>query len=159
MSILEAVSAYLESDGWPYVKLEGRPVVKLSYTGDHGTWNCYLVERDEHAQLVVYSVFTEAIPPGRRLEVAEFLTRANYGLMIGNFEMDLDDGDVRYKTSVQFESTDIEPERIRDVLLPNVVVMDRYLPGLRAVAGSGLSAKAALSLVEGPAEDNAAAPS
>jgi hypothetical protein len=154
VSLLEDLVAYVEAEGWAYRRLEDRPALQVTFPGEHGTWNCYLVARDEHAQVLVYSVFAEGVVPERRAETAEFLTRANYGLMIGNFEMDLDDGDVRYKTSVQLHSPEISIDAVRDVVLPNVVVMDRYLPGLRAVAGSGLSAAAALSLVEGPACDD-----
>ena len=35
----------------------------------------------------------------KRAAVAEYLTRANYGLHVGNFEMDMTDGEVRYKTT------------------------------------------------------------
>jgi hypothetical protein len=149
MSLLEAVAAYLDSEAWPYRRLEDRPVLQLAYTGDHGTWNCYALAREEHDQLIFYSVYPDKVAEERRAEVAEYLTRANYGLMIGNFEIDLEDGDVRYKTGIQLDGEDPTLVTVRSLVLPNVVVMDRYLPGLRAVAGSGLSAKAALSLVEG----------
>ena len=33
-----------------------------------------------------------------RLQVAEYLTRANYGMKIGKFELDMNDGEVRYQT-------------------------------------------------------------
>lgn len=36
-------------------------------------------------------------------ELAEYFTRANYGLRNGNFEMDYDDGEIRYKTHVDFD--------------------------------------------------------
>jgi len=35
--------------------------------------------------------------------VNEFLTRANYGLNIGNFEMDFQDGEIRFKTAIDVE--------------------------------------------------------
>ncbi len=35
--------------------------------------------------------------------VAEFIARANYGLRMGNFEMDYKDGEVRYKCHNRFE--------------------------------------------------------
>lgn len=35
--------------------------------------------------------------PEHRTEVAKYLTMANYGLYRGNFEMDLSDGEIRYK--------------------------------------------------------------
>ena len=34
----------------------------------------------------------------KRDVVCRYITRANYGLRNGNLEMDLDDGEVRYKT-------------------------------------------------------------
>jgi hypothetical protein len=148
MSVIDVVIAYLESEKWAYQRLDDRAALQVAYSGDHGTWNCYALARDEHEQLIFYSVYPERVAPERCTEVAEYLTRANYGLMLGNFEMDLEDGDVRYKTGLQIEG-ELTPEMVRGVVLPNVVVMDRYLPGLRAVATSGLSARAALSLVEG----------
>lgn len=154
MSLLDDLVAYVEDEGWTYRRLEDRPALQVAYPGEHGVWNCYLVARDEHAQVLVYSVFAEPVAPERRADTAEFLMRANYGLMVGNFEMDLSDGDVRYKTSIQLDAPQIPLETVRNVVLPNLVVMDRYLPGLRAVAGSGLTARAALSLVEGPAESD-----
>ncbi|MGH9057443.1 MAG: YbjN domain-containing protein [Acidimicrobiales bacterium] len=146
--MIDTVIAYLENEEWPYQRLEERSTVRVAYSGDHGSWNCYALAREEHEQLIFYSVYPEKVAPEQCAEVAQYLTRANYGLMIGNFEMDLDDGDVRYKTGLQIEC-ELTPEMVRAVVLPNVVVMDRYLPGLRAVATSGLSARAALSLVEG----------
>ena len=39
--------------------------------------------------------------------MAEFLTRANYGIMIGNFEMDFNDGEVRYKGALEYADGDV----------------------------------------------------
>lgn len=52
------------------------------------------------------------VPEDRRLALAEFLTRANYGLFIGNFEMDWQDGEVRYKTSI-----DVAGDRLSTALV------------------------------------------
>src|SRR5437868_9878284 len=46
--------------------------------------------------------FAPAVPPARRDEVARFLTRSNWELLIGSFEMDYDDGSVRFRTGVDF---------------------------------------------------------
>ena len=32
----------------------------------------------------------------KRQDIAEYLTRANYGMVMGNFEMDYSDGEIRY---------------------------------------------------------------
>jgi hypothetical protein len=42
-----------------------------------------------------------------RDKVAEFIVRANYGLVIGNFEMRYKDGSVRFKSSVDFTRVEL----------------------------------------------------
>jgi len=102
-------------------------------------------------------IFVEPVPtliPLRRyrssisLKVAEFLTRANYGMRIGNFELDFSDGEVRYKSSLDFEGVGLEPIMIRNAIYPAVQTMDRYFPGLIAVVAGAKSAAEAVQVVE-----------
>ena len=90
-----------------------------------------------------------------RSAVAEYLTRANYGLRIGNFELDYADGEVRYKSSLDFEGQTLTAELIRNAIYPAVHTMDRYLPGLLRVTFGGATPHEAIEEVEGgrPLED------
>ena len=47
-----------------------------------------------------YHIAPIKVPEEQRVAVNEFITRANYGLTNGNFEMDFNDGELRYKTNV-----------------------------------------------------------
>jgi hypothetical protein len=80
--------------------------------------------------------------------VADFLTRANYGLIVGNFEMDLNDGEVRYKTSIDVEGDELTPALLRNLAYTNVKTMDRYLPGLMSVMYGALTSEQAIHMVE-----------
>jgi hypothetical protein len=82
------------------------------------------------------------------MAVAEFITRANYGLRIGNFELDFDDGEVRYKSSLDFEGLALTPELIRNTIYPAVQTIDRYLPGLMSVFYASKSPAEAIAEVE-----------
>jgi hypothetical protein len=84
-----------------------------------------------------------------RPAVAEFLTRANYGLYIGNFELDYADGEIRYKSSIDFEGVPLSVELIRNTLYPALQLMDRYLPGLMKVAYAGMVPAEAINEIEG----------
>jgi hypothetical protein len=53
------------------------------------TWHVYAWAREDASQLVVHSVLPYPIPLERRTEAALFLTRANLGLTLGNWELDL----------------------------------------------------------------------
>jgi hypothetical protein len=97
---------------------------------------------------VCYSLFPQAIPAPRRNAVATFLTMANYGTIIGNFEMDFKDGEVRYKTSVDFQSIDLEAPLLQNIIYPNVMTMDRYISGIFALIYSDRDPQDVLADIE-----------
>ncbi|WP_049790798.1 hypothetical protein [Trichormus azollae] len=52
--------------------------------------------------------------------IAECITRANYGMIIGNFELDFNDGEIRYKTSIDAEGERLSFALIKQVVYANV---------------------------------------
>jgi hypothetical protein len=131
--ILDIATTFFKEDGWPFQQLEGQPILQIGFQGDNGQWTCFAQAREEQAQFVFYSVCAAKAPEARRPALAEFLTRANYGLIIGNFELDWGDGEVRYKTSLDVEGDRLTPALVKQMTYANVVMMDRYLPGIMRV--------------------------
>ncbi|MEQ8673649.1 MAG: YbjN domain-containing protein [Aggregatilineales bacterium] len=125
--------AFFEEDDWSFHPMEDIPVLSMSFTGKSGKWMCYAQAREEQQQFVFYSICPMNVPEERRLHTSEFITRANYGMIIGNFEMDYVDGEVRYKTSIDVEGDDLSFALIKQMVYANVIIMDRYLPGLMQV--------------------------
>jgi hypothetical protein len=96
--------------------------------GEHGSWLLVGQAHEDAGSLAVYSVLPVHVPEERRTAVALLLARINYGLIIGNFELDLDDGEVRFKASGP-AGTPLPP------LVATVLGQtDRWLPALQAVA-------------------------
>jgi hypothetical protein len=133
-SIFGTVIQFLEEDGWPYDQLEEKTVLRTGFRGDNGNWRCYAQIREEQEQFIFYSVLDTHVPEERRLAAAEFLTRANYGMIIGNFELDFEDGEVRFKTSIDVEGDRLTIALIKQMIYTNVLMMDRYMPGIMKVA-------------------------
>ena len=150
--ILEIVGKFLAADDWPYSLVEGRTVYKTVFEGKNGQFTCYAQERAEQEQLAFYSVFPVRVPEELLAEAAEFITRANYGMVIGNFELDYADGEVRYKTSIDVEEVDIAEPMVRHLIFANVLTMDKYFSGIMRVIYGGISPLEALEEVEGGAE-------
>ncbi len=128
--IFNTMVAFFEEDEWDFHWLEDRPVLSMNFSGKNGKWTCYAQAREEQEQFVFYSVCPINVPDSRRGKVAEFLTRANYGMIIGNFEMDYNDGEVRYKTSIDVEGDSLSHALMKQMVYANVIIMDRYLPGI-----------------------------
>lgn len=146
-NIHQAVANFLLSDRWAHEAMPGQPVHRVFYQGEHGRLICFAQAREEEQQFIFYAYSPEDVPEERRLLMAEFIARANHGLVLGNLELDFEDGEVRFKTSIDVEGADLTPELIRPVIYANVLTMDQYLPGILAVAQGTATPEAALAQV------------
>lgn len=145
----ETLGAFLESDGWhPQANAE-RFLYRMMFAGQNGEFRCYAQIRADLEQFIFYAVSLMKVPEHARASVAEFVTRANYAMRIGNFELDLDDGEVRFKSSLDFEGEALTSNWIRNAIAPAVQTLDRYLPGIMAVSFGGKPARLAVKEIEG----------
>jgi len=133
--IRNAMEAFFEQSGWPVDAVERpRPALQSEFEGEDETWMCYAIALEEAEQALFYSVYPEAVPRERLGAVAELITRINFDLPIGNFELGYETGEVRVKTSIDVANDDISVVFIRNLVTANVVVMNRYIAGCRRVA-------------------------
>ncbi len=128
--IFNALIEFFEEDGWEFQSIEGTSVLSMGFSGKNGKWLCYAHAREAESQFAFYSVLSVNVPSHKRHKVAEFITRANYGMMIGNFEMDYIDGEIRYKTSIDIDGTDLTPTIIQQIVYPNLIITDHYFEGI-----------------------------
>ncbi|MGB1286123.1 MAG: YbjN domain-containing protein [Aggregatilineales bacterium] len=152
-TIFESIEGFFIEDEWEFHRMEESPVLSMGFSGKNGKWNCYAQAREAQRQFVFYSVMPINAPEDKRNDVAEFVTRSNYGMIIGNFELDYRDGEVRYKTSIDVEGTILEPALIRQLVYANVIITDRYLPGLMSVIYGGKDPMTAVEQIEAPPQD------
>ena len=80
---------------------------------------------------VSYASLNNKATPENYCNIAEYLHRANLGLVFGNFEMDYFDGEIRYKYAVEIVNSNNIPNHILDkcVLLP-CLMFERYGSGI-----------------------------
>ena len=89
--------------------------------------------------------------------MAEFIARANYDLLIGNFEMDFQDGEIRFKTSIDVEDAEdhFTSQIIRQMVYANVVTTDRYFPGvMKVIYDESCTPLEAIEQIEGADESD-----
>jgi hypothetical protein len=147
-SITDAMVRFFAEDEWAFYRNEGEPILQMGFKGKSGNWTCYAHALDEARRFIFLSVMETSIPEDKRQAVAEFLTRANYALFLGGFEMDFSDGEVRYKTSIAVEDGKLSQAMIKTMVYTNVLSMDRYLPGILSVIYGGISPAHALAQIE-----------
>jgi len=145
--LYSAMRRFFEDEDWKFAEMEGQSAIRLGCTGENGEWTCYAQVKEEPGRFIFYSVLSAKALEPRRAVAAEFITRANYGLVLGNFEMDFADGEIRYKTSAYLE--DIEPTKdfFHTLVYTNLLVTDKYLPGIMSVIYAGMTAEQAIAHV------------
>ena len=147
-TVLEFFVDFFEEDDWSNIPVEDQSLLRMMFQGENGEWVCLAKVKEEENQFIFYSLYPQAIPQDKRLAIAEFITRANYGTILGNFELDFDDGEIRYKTSIDVEGDNLSFALIKQMVYANVMMMDEYLPGIMAVIEQEVEVKEAISLVE-----------
>lgn len=146
--ILEGIKKFFVADDWKFEENAEDSFLRMSFKGKDGAWRCIARGREQQEQFIYYSIPDANVPEPRRAAIAEFITRANYGMIIGNFELDFSDGEVRYKTSVDFEGSEVTDAVVKQVVYANVFTMDRYYAGILAVAFGGKDPKEAIAEIE-----------
>ncbi|HYV07694.1 MAG TPA: hypothetical protein VFB82_24085 [Blastocatellia bacterium] len=74
----------------------------------------------EKERFIAHFNFKGIVPEELRMKVSEFITRANYGLIIGNFELNIGTGKLRYKSSIDFSSAELAEPLIRNAMLSSM---------------------------------------
>lgn len=140
---------FLKEDDWKPIRSDKFLGFNYAMQGKNAKFSgVAFINPDKHF-LVFYAVLPVRIPEEKRAEIAFFLTRANYNMMIGNFELDLSDGEVRYKSALDFEGFLLNPSLIKNAIYPTATMMDKYYPGIMSILYGGKSAEEAIAEVEG----------
>ena len=106
-----------------------------------------LVREDNFSTLTTIPL---AADENSRLAVAEYLTRVNFNMRSGNFELNMDTGEIRFKTYVHVGAgaPDLRAARLA-VTLP-FFMFDRFGDGLLEVLFGFKSPREAFEAVQGP---------
>ncbi len=146
------VESALQSQNLKYQVLKDAPeqmIIRMGMGMPNGRFDVFIDVRPEPAQVLIFTVLPTLIPEAQRMRVAEFIARANYGLIIGNFELDFKDGELRYKATYFYDDTFPNSSVL---FLKNLFVtmhmMDRYLPGIMAVVYANVLPQVAVAQIE-----------
>ena len=131
-------------------KKEGVFRTTLTGEGEARLLGCMIVVTGDHFRTyVVGPIGVDPKDPAKLAAMAEFLCRANYGVFNGNFEMDYDDGEIRYKSYVDCPGGMVPSEdQIGDSILVGINMQQIYLPGIKDVLFNGTHPKDALDKLQ-----------
>lgn len=117
--------------------------------GDVGTWTTQITAVPEFDQVIVYADLDIDLAPERAGELAVWAALANRGLPMGNFEVDLDDCDVWFKTGIDVEGDELSEALLENVIASNFATVNTHLAGLRGFCDGSMTIEEAIDLAAG----------
>ena len=135
------IDQFLTDDDWKYTFDEDIGLFRFTFSINSKLKQLLYdikVNDDEYMVYANCSVGPEKDDKELMTKLAEFFCRANYGLRIGCFEMDMNDGEIRYKVCVDCDG-DSEPteEIIKNSIIVPAYMFDRYGNGMLEVIFAG----------------------
>ena len=150
--IVDALRDWLDSDDWHYEYDAERHLIKAGITLDCKLRNAriFIPIRGDGSYIVnIYSPVSG--DPASLDELIKYVAMANYGLANGNFDIDVSDGEVRYKTYVNCKDMkELPAQIIKDSIYAGWCMMDRYGNGLAALAMGFSDAETEIKKAEAP---------
>lgn len=154
--LMSIVVAALAERGWQHsVRGEGWRTALVQ--GPHTSYELQFRADDAMQLLVTYCVLPMRVPPALRGAMCETIARANHGLLLGAFELDLSDGELRFKNSVDVEGSALVPLMVHNMIAASLFACDRYYPAIAKVLYAGARPADAVAEVEVSPEDAQAA--
>ena len=115
---------------------------------DSGFMGIALEADDDPREVILYVYLPEVVSENKHHTVMEYLTRVNYHLPMGHFEIDLDAGKLRFVTGQIMEGNDL-PANVLLILMRNALDrVETFFPGVLRIVHGNLHAVAALSEIE-----------
>lgn len=131
--VRKAVEDYFETEGAKYTPFDERGVAHATYAVDVKFGHVEVFFHAYHDMLILHLIVPLKAGEDERAKVGEFLHRANYGLKVGNFDFDFNDGEVSYRVAIYCGSDEFEPprhEQIDAALTIGLMMIDKYGNGL-----------------------------
>ena len=132
-ALYKCVKDYLDKNDWHYTFDDQKGLFRCGVNLKGKLSECRLFIDIKDKVILNYATIDMRADTDVRMAVAEFITRANYGLTFGNFEMDFDDGEVRYKMTVDCENQTPGYDILDRMVVMPALMFQRYGNGLLSV--------------------------
>lgn len=147
--LYNALVMFLQEEDWKFTPMPRETAALMTFNCENASFLCYARVREEQRQVMFYAIYPLRTPADRRAEMAEFVARVNYGLALGAMELDMEDGEIRFKMSADVSAAQFSLPLLRSLMQIGIATADRYYPGYLALLNDDLTPREAVAQVEG----------
>lgn len=135
-----AIIEFLESREYRFTSTPDEERVNLTLAGKHADYRVTMrvTHGGDFFQIYIHYPF-RVREMERRSSVAELICRANYGMLVGGFEIDMEDGEIRFHVAHLIQGLPLAADVVERLLFTAISSLDRYFPAFMQHLHAGLT--------------------
>ena len=139
----------LQENGWVHTPSPLERRVHFTRSGRHGVYRYTGCITHDGAYLQFFTNFSLLVGDEKlRPSVAELISRANFSIPVGRFEIDMDDGEVGFRITHVIGESLVPPDVLECYLNALLESVDRYFPAFMQHLHAGYTPEDAVFLAE-----------
>lgn len=142
-SILEVVAEFFEDEEWEYTINEAEDIIYVTHEWEVQNFQCIGKIFEEDGYFIFYTIYPKPIPNYQHFIMIEVINRLNALIKYGSFELDVETGSLRCRTSVDVSDMGMLFNLAANTILESTLLMELAYPIFRRVLGSNMSPKKA----------------
>jgi len=131
LAMKEHITSFLADQALKYEVIDDQ-LIKLIFSSNGESWVGLIRLEEAQRYCAIYSVYPELVPEHQRQELALLLLSENMDLLSGSFEMDDEDGELRFRSSYYVGSS-FDSEVFGLILGDNLEAVESYFSEIREV--------------------------
>jgi hypothetical protein len=129
----ELLGPYLQKIGWKGERIKGRHAYSVDIRNELFPIRLFL-EIDIDLTQFRFSIIPDVkISDDKLSAVAEYFCRVNWGMRIGNFDLDFRSGKISFRNGIEFRGTTLSMALIDGAIEPALHAFEEFRPGLMNV--------------------------
>lgn len=124
--VLEMFKQNLTSHNIRFEAVDNELLIKMIVHGEDLPQPTYIHIDDERQIVQILSPIPSRIPEDKRMDAAVATAVANYGMINGSFDLDMSDGEVRFRVTQSFKDMEMSDECINYLISIVFFTTDKY---------------------------------
>ena len=147
--IYKVITDFLDADDWNYTFDADKELIRTGVKLNNKLQNTRLLIDLRDDKYLVFATMNLRVEESARQEMANLLTRINYQLIFGCFEMDFSDGEVRFRMAVDCDDCLPSQAVVKDSIIIPEMMMEKYGDAILMVLMGFSNAENAMRGIEG----------
>ena len=126
MQVYQMFKKHLEEIDFKFEAHDDDLVLTLTVNGDDLPQPTLIRVIDEQDIVQIVSPIPSHLPEDKRIDAAVAVSVANYGIINGSFDLDMSDGEIRFRVTQSFREMEMSEECIKYILNITFLTTDKY---------------------------------